>query len=378
MAAQRITAFSTGFELYTSDADPNGVITPMRVGAICVRNSAGTVALYQCTALPSTWGSVQAAGGWTDAGTVVRLATLSDTVGIGAAAMLGAEKVRMTLEDAVNNAVSDVVVIEHTTTANPAQAGIGAGMIFVTETNTNATMNLARISAIATNPTPGAEASSVAFATRTGGGALTDRWEINAGGSWAAKADNVFSLADPTNRIAGVFSLQFSVYATSGAANPTLLAETQALSFGPGGGTALDCRLTRTGARTLTFDDRAGGSLGTMIVKGVLQTEARRLAANFFLAAGGPVVMNPQNDFVGMNTTTAPQTVTLPSAASVPQGTRVIIKNTAAAVVMNNLVLTPNGTDTIDTVNAPVNLAGNQRMQLVSQNSAGVVGWFSV
>jgi len=51
----RLASFSRGIELWVTTVDPNGVITPIGIGSIAIRQSAGTVSFWQCTALPSTW-----------------------------------------------------------------------------------------------------------------------------------------------------------------------------------------------------------------------------------------------------------------------------------------------------------------------------------
>lgn len=62
MTQHRLAAFTQGVELHQSDASPNGVITPLAIAALCVVQLAGSVALWQCTALPSTWVNVSAGG----------------------------------------------------------------------------------------------------------------------------------------------------------------------------------------------------------------------------------------------------------------------------------------------------------------------------
>ena len=62
MASLRIACFAQGIELWESTTDPNAVVSPIGVGSMCVQNSAGTVRFWLCTALPSTWVDLGAAG----------------------------------------------------------------------------------------------------------------------------------------------------------------------------------------------------------------------------------------------------------------------------------------------------------------------------
>lgn len=439
MSAQRLTAFSSGFEIFTTDANPNAVITPIRTGAIAVQYS-GTVTVWQCTALPSTWVDITGTGGgsgWQRVGTVVRLTTLTDTVAMGTATMLGTERLRVVLADAVTNAVSNALVVEHQSSGVPA-SGFGAGILFVGETSAGAPMSMGQINGFASNVGVGTEAGGLGFQTRSGGGALTQRWTIDAVGNFQPAADNAYSVgssglriaslnanefssyllsgdANPAARLTGALGLalgpgggtpldwslrrsaalgtaraelatgnqltawgagsEFAVRAVNSDANPTLALSSASVAYGAGGGSATDVAIRRVSASQLQLDNGSGAPVNGLSILGRLSTRARTLNRVFRLAAAGAYGVTTEDDFVGMNTTTAGQAVNLPSAASVPEGHRVIIKNTAAVGVLNNLALTPNGTDTIDSVNAVVNLTGTQRVTLISQNSAGVVGW---
>ncbi|MDP2310933.1 MAG: hypothetical protein Q8P18_33245 [Pseudomonadota bacterium] len=83
MAAIRLAAFSTGVELYSVTATPNGSLTPLAVGSQAYNLSTG--ATYSCTALPSTW-TAAAYGGtspWSSSGGVVSLVAAADVTQIG-------------------------------------------------------------------------------------------------------------------------------------------------------------------------------------------------------------------------------------------------------------------------------------------------------
>lgn len=87
MSFTRIAVFAGGPELYLTDASPNGVITPIAIGSLALRNDAGNVSLWQCSA-GNTWIDLTNTGsGWTDSGTTVSLTTSTDVVAIGGAAV---------------------------------------------------------------------------------------------------------------------------------------------------------------------------------------------------------------------------------------------------------------------------------------------------
>jgi hypothetical protein len=104
-----------------------------------------------------------------------------------------ANTLHVTTMDTATGAVTDVVRVAHDTTQTTggglAQAGKGAALLFAVEMD--GTSNRAggsgdeagRIAAVATNATPGAQATALTFSTRTGGGALTERLRISDQGS---------------------------------------------------------------------------------------------------------------------------------------------------------------------------------------------------
>ncbi len=63
MASRRLAIFPNGLEWYWTDATPNGAITPMAIGAWATWQTAGSVSVWLCTALPSTWVNVSGGGG---------------------------------------------------------------------------------------------------------------------------------------------------------------------------------------------------------------------------------------------------------------------------------------------------------------------------
>lgn len=62
MSNQRIASFMQAIEMWESTVDPNGTVTPIAIGAMCVVNTAGIVNFWLCTALPSTWVNVSGGG----------------------------------------------------------------------------------------------------------------------------------------------------------------------------------------------------------------------------------------------------------------------------------------------------------------------------
>lgn len=437
----RVAIYQMFYELWLTGADPNGLVSPHGLGATAVNLINGH--LYQCTGLPSTWTDYDPAAGGSGllhVGTVERLTTLTDTVAVGTAGMLGSERMRVTSVDAGTNTTVDVMVVEHQT-SGVAAPGIGAAIKFVAETSINAPMDLGRISAAATNVTTGAEASGLDFWVRTGGAALSAKWSILGDGNWKANADNAYMVGDNVNRLQGVFSNQFLAYAASADVNPiaqlttagfglgqgggvvmdwflshsaaigvpradmatgnqlgawgaggfavrtfntdlqpTLFMATAEVSFGPGGAVALDARFQRSGTKTVTFDDHVGGSTGTLVTKGTHQTEARTLG-HVFTDFGTAAVYNctATDDVVCFDTTAGVGTVNLPAVATVPEGHRIIVKSSGAVAVVNALNVTPNGGETIDLVAAAHVLAnGTLKVTLVSRNSGGVTGWYTL
>lgn len=83
-----------------------------------------------------------------------------------------------------NNDVRDVMVLRRPLLAGSAAgaANVGAGLLFTGPNTTPAETNLARLSAILTTATAGAEVTRWSVATRTGGGALTDQLYVHGNG----------------------------------------------------------------------------------------------------------------------------------------------------------------------------------------------------
>lgn len=224
MAFTRIAAFAGGPELFLTDASPNVVISPISLGALAIRNDAGNVSLWECTVLPSTWVDITPGGGgsgWIDAGTIVRLTTITDTVAVGATAMLALEKERIVLTDAILNAVSTVLVVEHEV-AGVAAVGFGAGIDLVGENDAGTKLRMGGIDAFLEDATALNAAASLALSTFTTAGGMIRRWVVSSAGHLFPLTDNLIDIGLATaGRLRNVISNMFSAYANSGDANPT-------------------------------------------------------------------------------------------------------------------------------------------------------------
>lgn len=297
--------------------------------------------------------------GWTDDGTNVRLTTPTDTVSIGTSTPVAGAELTVLKDDASNAAVTDVIVVDHTT-SGAAGAGIGTGLLLRAEASAGAISNVARIAGLFTTATTGAEDSAIDFSTRAGGGALTTQWRISSTGLFPS-SDNTKAIGSNTARVLSLAlgTSGASVYLASGDANPSSRLGTTGLSMGAGGASAVDWTLLRTGAAAAT-------------VTGALTTQARTIATSFNLEAAGVYAVAAADEFVGMDTTTGAQAVNLPAAVT---GRRLIVKNTSLLAVVNACNVTPNGVETIDGVAGVLALTGTQSVTLLGRTGTG---WYIV
>ncbi len=152
-----------------------------------------------------------------------------------------------------------------------------------------------------------------------------------------------------TFRWGSVISNIFSAYGAAGAANPVTSLSTTGLRFGPGGGVALDTRIARTAASTLTVDNNAGGS-AIFSVLGQTTTQTRALAVTTQTSA---YAVASTADVVLVNPSGGAFDVTLPNANLIV-GRRVQVKriNTSA-----NVVTVKSAGGTIDNVAAATGIA---------------------
>ncbi len=286
--------------------------------------------------------------GWTDDGTVVRLTTATDQVGIGTTAPLVGSKLDVVMDDAVNNAVTDVVVVDHAT-SGVSTASIGTGLLFRTEATAGLT-NSARVAGVLTNVGAGTEAGKLAFYTRSGGGALTERWDITALGGFLPFADNTYSIGSSALRAASVnVGTSYLIFAAASDANPTLRATASQIDFGAGAGSVTDATIARTGVATLTITSNlipnaSGGDLGTSALRWDVFHSTINGPVREVVAAG---VDNLQaSDYrIYYDPTAGGQTPTLPAIAGVRNREYVVMHASASG---NAVTITPQPGETIN------------------------------
>lgn len=198
--------------------------------------------------------------GWVrDATGIVRLATITDQVGIGTLTPLAGTKYEVVLDDAANNTISDVGVLTHSTTG-VAAAGIGAGLRFRAEATAGLT-NAGALRSWLTNVGAGTEASEMGLYTRTAGGALTLRWSVKATGGLDPGLDAAYGIGTNLFRVADVVSNAFRVFAAAADVNASYsITNASGLQGGAGGASALDARIYRSALNTWTVDNGAGGA----------------------------------------------------------------------------------------------------------------------
>ncbi|MBU0667697.1 hypothetical protein KJ951_01165 [Patescibacteria group bacterium] len=199
--------------IYTGTGTPNGSLVA-QAGSIFMDQAGG---LYVNSDGGTSWANATSGGGWADDGTVVRLQTATDQVGIGTASPLAGSKLNVAIDDATTSEVTNVAVLDHTTSGT-ASNGIGAGLLFRTEDNAGQTENAARISGILTNATSTNETSAIAFRTRNAGAVLAETGRFSGGegllvGGTAETLDNSgFSMSGDDLFVAGMAGIEGNVY----------------------------------------------------------------------------------------------------------------------------------------------------------------------
>lgn len=116
----------------------------------------------------------------------------------------------ISVDDATNNAVTTVLTLRHTTTGT-AQANIGTGLLFMSEDGLGNNENVAAINAILTTVTNNSEVGALNFQTRTGGGALTNRWQMTGAGDWVPGANSTYNVGAAGTVVIQVFGSNFGV-----------------------------------------------------------------------------------------------------------------------------------------------------------------------
>lgn len=310
--------------------------------------------------------TIVGAGGWTRDAGVVRLTTSTDQVGVGTTTPVAGTKFEVVLDNGVLNALSDVMVITHTTTGLAA-ANLATGLLYNAEDTAGTEINAGRISALLTVAAAGNVSSALDFWTRSAGGALAARWRVTATGSWDPSVDATAGIGTALLRVTAVASVLFNVFAASGDTSPTAQLGSTALKLGLNSADSLSTRIYCSANKTLIADDGAAGPV-TFSVLGTTQTQARVVATAFGTAT--PYTMTATDDFIGRDATAGNKIVNLLPAVT---GRRVTVKNTGLAAVANTVAATPNGAETIDGVAAAVLLTGAQSITLTGL--AGT-GWY--
>ncbi len=188
-------------------------------------------------------------GTWTEVGLINQMKNFADQLQIGATAPPAGTKADISLDDAVNNNSSTVLVLDHTTTA-VAGNGIGSNLLFRNENDAGALADSGGISAVLTNTANGTEDSMLGFFTRVGGGVLTEQLRITEVGTLQpGTTDNALDVGASGNRWrTGYFGTSLVTGATT--LSGSSLASTGALAVSSGGGAALSLS---SSSGTLTF-----------------------------------------------------------------------------------------------------------------------------
>jgi len=276
----------------------------------------GQVLTSQGAGASPVWAAVPAASGWVDGGTVVYLSTASDDVSIGNNTPVTNRKL------SVYNGGTDlgVSVVTLASTDN-----------FI-ETFVSGEANL-RFSILGTGAHQWGAGGASALDTRlfrSAANTLTLDNGAAGAATLAPGADAVGAIGTASLRWANATSNSFNVYPSAGSANASTTLSNQALRMGPGAGVALETRIARTAASTLTIDDNAGGS-AVLRVLGRTETQARAVGLT---TQSGAYAVAANIEVVLANPSGGAFDVTLPNANLVI-GRQITVKrsNTSANTV---------------------------------------------
>jgi len=281
-------------------------------------------------------GAAPVASGWTDGGTVVYLTTSTDDVSIGSNTPVTNRKLSITNEG-TNLGIS---VVTLASTDN------------VVETFVSGEANL-RWSVSGTGATLWGAGGGSALDTRlyrSAANTLTLDNGAAGAATLAPGADSVGALGTASLRWSTLVGNAHNVFAALGDANPTATLTSGTLRFGAGGAAAVDTRIYRSAAKTITVDDGASAA-AVFTVLG--QTNIQRVQWATVTTAASPYVVTGTDNVVFANPGAA-QTVTLPAAAAGQSGRQIVVKRVNTSV---NVVTVNTGGGNIDGA-ASVALAG--------------------
>lgn len=265
-------------------------------------------------------GTIASGAGWTDGGANVYLSTSTDTVTLGDTAATVANR-KLTVVNTgtdlgvrvtpllVGDNVFDVALAAD---ANARFAIDGNGTHYWGPASTAADTRMRR-----------SAASTLSFDNNGAGGATLLPGTDLTGGI----GNNSFRWGD-------MVATTHRVFATAGAANPDASLSATALQFGPGGASALDTRIQRTGVSSLRIDNNAGGAAALSVLG---STTVQRLQVSLVTTAASPYSVT-STDYVVLANPGAAQTITLPAAAAGLTGRLITVKraNNSANVVTVN------------------------------------------
>ena len=274
-----------------------------------------------------TWASVPNASGWVDAGTTVYLATSTDVVSIGSNTPVTNRKLSV-YNTGTNLGVS---VVTLASTDN------------VLETFVSGEANL-RYSVNGSGTTLWGAGGGSALATRlyrTGAATLTLDNAAAGAATFVPGADSVGAIGTASLRWANLTGNAHNVFGTLGDANPTATFTSATLRFGPGGASAVDARVYRSGTNTITVDNAGGGS-ALLSVLGT--TQVQRFQTAIVTTNASPYAVT-STDCVVLANPGAAQTINLPGAAAGLTGRMITVKRANNSV---NVVTVGTGGGNID------------------------------
>ena len=299
-------------------------------------------------------GVAPVASGWTDGGTAVYLTTATDDVSIGNNTPVTNRKV------SVYNTGTDLgmSVVTLASTDNVLETFV------VGDANVRFNVNGAGAHLWGAG---GASALDTRLYRSAANTLALDNGAAGAA-NFVPGTDNTGNVGTTTTRWNTSISTNFYVYTTAGAANPTTALQGQSLRFGPGGASALDLRIYRSGVNTVTIDNDGGGAAALSVI-GRTTTQTRALQTT---TQSGAYAVAATDDVIFVNPTAGAFDVTLPNA-NVVTGRRVQIKR---IVTSANTVTVKSAGGTIDNVAAATGivLAGGS-LNAITVVSDGTNWW---